>query len=254
VAPPARPSATAAQVDREVTQAVTAAVKEWDRDGLALTDQLMASYGPAMAVYGRYGAVLRPDGTMPPLDRYLTLARTAVRDAAALRLDQLPLETFDAPTRFAVFWQRLYARTAVPKGEARFLAQADNLRLEDVRGRLLSESKSGFVLRVDDPGPVGPRSATFEVARAMAAAWPTGGIEAVAVVLAGAEAPASDPHLRAVVAEIARALPASDPVAKALTAVQRNTDTIAALTTRVATVAAASAAQPPLPLDGEDRS
>ena|SRR5664280_48489 len=49
----------------------------------------------------------------------------------------LPLETFDAPTRFAVFWQRLYARTAVPKGEARFLAQADNLRLETTRGYAL---------------------------------------------------------------------------------------------------------------------
>ena len=93
VAPPNRRVATAAQVDREVAEAVKAAVREWDRDGLALYDQLMAAYGPAMAVYGQYSKILKPDGQPAELDRYLTLARAAVRDAAALRLDELPLET-----------------------------------------------------------------------------------------------------------------------------------------------------------------
>ena len=65
-------------------------------DGLALPDQLMAAYGPAMEVYGRYAQVLRPDGSTPALEHYLTLARKAVRDATALRLDELPLDTFDA--------------------------------------------------------------------------------------------------------------------------------------------------------------
>ena len=64
-----------------------------------------------------------------------------MREATALRLDEIPIETFDALTRFAVFWMRLYGRTVVPKGEARFLAQVDNLRLEDVRGGLLAESE-----------------------------------------------------------------------------------------------------------------
>jgi putative DNA methylase len=49
-----RPVATAAHVDREVLERVKAAARQWDRDGLALTDQLMAAYGPAMEVYGRY--------------------------------------------------------------------------------------------------------------------------------------------------------------------------------------------------------
>jgi adenine-specific DNA methylase len=118
VAPPKRRVATAAQVDREVAEAVKAAVREWDRDGLALYDQLMAAYGPAMEVYGRYSKILKPDGQPADLHRYLTLAGAAVRDAAMLRLDELPLESFDAPTRFAVFWQRLHGHTDVPKGEA----------------------------------------------------------------------------------------------------------------------------------------
>ncbi|WP_146243967.1 DUF1156 domain-containing protein [Curtobacterium sp. MCBD17_013] len=253
VAAPQRPIATVAQVDREVTSAVKAAVRQWDADGLALTDQLMAAYGPAMEVYGGYSEVLSPGGEEAGLDRYLTLARAAVRDATALKLDQLPLETFDAPTRFAVFWQRLYGRTDVPKGEARFLAQADNLRLEELRGALLTESKGGFKLRLDAPDAVSDRSSHFEVARAMAKAWDNGGTEAVAGVLATADRQANDAHLWAIVAEIVRQLPTSDPVAKALTAVQRNAGTIGTMIEYVAAAAAADSearAQPTL--FGED--
>ncbi|WP_435127769.1 DUF1156 domain-containing protein [Actinacidiphila sp. bgisy144] len=238
VTAPNRPAATAAQVDREVTQRVKAAAREWDRDGLALTDQLMAAYGPAMEIYGRFSKILKPDGSRAELDRYLTLARTTVRDATALKLDELPLETFDAPTRFAVFWQRLYARSDVPKGEARFLAQADNLRLEDLRGALLTESKSGYRLRLDAPDAVGEQSSAFEVVRAMAAAWDQNATEGVAAVLADCERQPTDAHLWAVVGEIVAQLPPSDQVAKALTAVQRNAATITSLAHRAATASA----------------
>lgn len=254
VSAPQRPVATVAQVDREVTTAVKAAVRQWDADGLALTDQLMAAYGPAMEVYGRYRTVLSPTGDEASIDRFLTLSRAAVRDATALKLDELPLETFDAPTRFAVFWQRLYGRTDVPKGEARFLAQADNLRLEELRGALLTESKSGFKLRLDAPATVTPAMSSFEVTRAMARAWIDGGTEAVAIVMATADRQATDAYLWAVVGEIVQQLPASDPVAKALTAVQRNAATIGTMIEYVATAAAAeSAALAPLTLSyGEE--
>ena len=43
VAPAARPLGVAGQVDREVADAVTERVRQWDADGLALEDQLMAS-------------------------------------------------------------------------------------------------------------------------------------------------------------------------------------------------------------------
>lgn len=248
-----RPVATVAQVDREVTIAVKAAVRQWDADGLALTDQLMAAYGPAMEVYGRYSTVLSPRGDEAGLDRYLTLARAAVRDATSLKLDQLPLETFDAPTRFAVFWQRLYGRVDVPKGEARFLAQADNLRLEDLRGPLLIESKSGFKLRFDAPATVTQSTSSFEVARAMAGAWDDGGTEAVATVMASADRQANDAYLWAVVGDIVQQLPASDPVAKALTAVQRNAGTIGTMIEYVAAAAVAKTdARAPLMLSFEE--
>lgn len=252
VAPAVRPVATASVVDREVSETVKAAARGWDSDGLALTDQLMAAYGPAMEVYGRYSKILQPSGEQVDLDRYLTLARTAVRDATALKLDELPLETFDAATRFAVFWHRLYARADVPKGEARFLAQADSLRIEDLRGPLLTESKSGFKLRFDEPEHVDERSSTFEIVRSMAAAWDRGATEAVAAVVAVGERQPTDAHLWAVVGELIRQLPASDSVAKALTAIQRNSGTIGTLVQRVAVAERAGSDQLSLSFTSEE--
>jgi putative DNA methylase len=231
-AQPGRPTATAAQVDREVTEAVKRRVREWDGEGLALADQLMASYGPAMEVYGRYGRVLRPDSSAPPLEHYLNLALAAVREATAVRVDDLPLETFDAPTRFAVFWLRLYGLGVVPKGDARFLAQADGLRLDDLRDRLLAESRAGFKLRIDDVNEAGPASSTFEVARALASAWTAGGTEAAAGVLAETEREPGDSHLWAIVKEVTAQLPTSDTVAKALSAITRNASSIGSLVSR----------------------
>src|SRR5205807_91065 len=123
------------------------------------------------------------------------------RDAMRLRVDELPLETFDAITRFAVFWLRAKGRSEVPKGEARFFAQTDELRLDDLRSRILAESKAGFQLRLDDPGSVTSASSVFEVVRAMAHAWDAGGTEAVAGVIGKAGRLPGDQHLWAVVAD-----------------------------------------------------
>ena len=77
----------------------------------------MASYGPAMEVYGRYSQVLNPDGSDVTWTGTHYCAHWAVRDAMRLRVDELPLETFDAVTRFAVFWLGPRVGAEVPKGE-----------------------------------------------------------------------------------------------------------------------------------------
>jgi putative DNA methylase len=125
-----------------------------------------------------------------------------------------------------VFWMRLYGRTNVSKGEARFLAQADNLRLEDMRDGLLAESSAGFRLLVDSPVCIGQNSATFDVARGLAGAYATGGTEAAAELLACSERAVDDEQLWAVIGELVAQLPASDATAKALAAVQRNASAI----------------------------
>jgi adenine-specific DNA methylase len=243
VAPPGRPVGIAAQVDAEVLADVKARCRGWDADGLALEDQLMAAYGAALSVVGRYEKVMTPNGQTVPLVHYMTLARRAVRDAVALRLDELPLETFDPFTRFAVFWFELYGGAEVPKGPARFFAQSDDLRIDDLRGPILAESRAGFRLRHDAPEPIGPGSSVYEVVRGMAAAWPAGSAAAAAVI-AAADLPPTDPHLWALVDWIAHKLPSPDPVHLALTAIKRNRSTIQA------GVAAAAEPDAQLTLDG----
>lgn len=225
VAPPGRPVGIAAQVEAEVIDEIKSRCRGWDADGLALEDQLMASYGAALQVVGRYDRVITPDGAEVPLEHYMTLSRRAVRDAIALRLGEQPLETFDPFTRLAVFWHETYGRSDVPKGEARFFAQSDSLRLEDLRGPILEEAKAGFRLRHDAPERITPTSSAYEVVRAMAAAQPAG-TDAVAAQLSSADRPPMDAHVWALVDWLAAKLPSSDAVAVSLAAIKRNTGTI----------------------------
>ena len=221
VAPANRPVGIAAQVDAAVIDEVKLRCKQWDADGLALEDQQMAAYGAALSVVGQYEKVIAPSGDTVPLEHYMTLARKAVRQSVAMRLDSLPLETFDALTRFAVFWMELYGRADVPKGEAKFFAMSDELRIDELRGRMVSESGRGFRIRYDAPESVTPKSSRFEVVRGMAAAWPNG-TEAVARVIEAADLGATDQYLWAVADWLSTKLPASDPVSGALAAIKRN--------------------------------
>ncbi len=222
VASESRSSSTAAQVEREISQLVKKRVAKWDAWGLALADQLMASYGPAMQVVGRYRSIQRPDGTEPDLDHFLTIGRRAVIDAHAFKVDELPLDTFDPMTRFAIFWLRAFKRELVAKGEAVFQAQSSQLRIDDLRPHILGETKGGYALTVDAPPPINERSPAIHVARALAVAWGTGATEDAAGVLVKAHRTPDDAHVWATVAELVRQLPTSDKVGVALTACQRN--------------------------------
>jgi putative DNA methylase len=227
VAPVNRPIGIAAQVDAEVATHVTERCAVWDQEGLALDDQLMASYGAACQVVGRYSKVISPDGRSIGLEHYMTLARRAVRDAIAFRVDEIPLDTFDPRTRFAIFWHEVHGRVDVPKGEARFFAQSDNLKIEDLRGPILTESKRGFRLRHDAPSRITAGSSAYEVVRGLAAAWSSGS-EATAACLAAADRPPTDTHVWALVDWLAIKLPSSDDMAKALAAIKRNRSSIQA--------------------------
>ena len=207
---------------------------EWDHWELALSDQLMAAFGPAMEVVGRYSSIQRPDGSEPNLEYLLAVGRRAVVDAHAFKVDELPLDTFDPQTRFAIFWLRAFGTTIVNKGEAVFHAQSSDMRIDELRPRILEESKGGFTLTLNVPEVVTERSSVIEIVRALAGAWPAGGTEAVAQALADSNRPADDQHVWATVADLVRQLPESDRVTVALTACQRNRRAIEAEARRVA--------------------
>lgn len=146
-APPTRPIGRAADVEAEVGKEVRARVPLWEKAGLALTDQLMASAGPAMEVVGRYLEVRDHKGEPVDPIEYLKLARRSVEEAAAIQIDNLPLDAFDARTRFALFWSRLFGRDVAAKSEARWQAMASDLSLGDLDG-ILVDAESGKGMRL----------------------------------------------------------------------------------------------------------
>ena len=220
-APPNRQAGRATVVEAEVRRAVQSRIPMWDAAGLAPTDQLMASAGPAMEAAGRYSEVL--DHLGEPVDpaRYLIVARKAVIDATSRPIENLPLDTFDARTRFALGWARLYRRSTAPKSEARWQALAADLTMDDLKG-VLSEAEKGVRLAPakDWKGTVEPTLSVIDVAMAMAKAWPEG-LDDVAQVLVAAQRDADDAYLWATLSYLSSLLPEADADAMAWTSLVR---------------------------------
>lgn len=220
-APPQRPQGRANLVEAEVRREVQARIPFWDAAGLAPTDQLMASAGPAMEAVGRYAGVL--DHLGDPVDpaHYLVVARKAVIDATSVPVENLPLDTFDGRTRFALGWTRLYRRAVAPKSEARWQAMAADLTLTDLKGVLYEADKGVRLVAAKDwKGNVTATSSVIDVAMSMAKAWP-GGLDEVAQVLAAAERDENDAYLWATLNYLSSLLPEADPDAVAWTSLVR---------------------------------
>ena len=141
-APAVRPNGRANLVEAEVRREVQSRIPVWDAAGLAPTDQRMASAGPAMEVVGKYDQVLDHLGEPVSVSQYLVVARKAVSEATSVPIDNLPLDTFDARTRFALGWARLYRRSLAPKSEARWEALTTDLSMADIDG-VLAEGDKG---------------------------------------------------------------------------------------------------------------
>ena len=144
-APPGRPVGRVVDVDAEVRQAVFERVPLWNDDKLAISDQLMASAGPAMEVVGRYSEVRDHLGKPVDLDRYLPLARRFVQEAADIQIDGRPLGDFDKRSQFALFWARQYGRGLAAASEARWQRLASDMTETDTAG-LLTKSGKGIRL------------------------------------------------------------------------------------------------------------
>ena len=229
-APTNRPIGRANLVDSEVRQEVKARIPMWDAVGLAPTDQLMASAGPAMEAVGRYEQVLNHLGDHIDPAHYLVVARRAVEEAAAIEIDHLPLESFDIRTRFALSWARLYRRSIAPKSEARWQALAADLSTDELKG-ILEEAPKGVRLGYakDWKGTPTETSATIDVAMAMAKAWPDG-LDTVAEVLMATGRDTADNYLWATIGYLSSLLPEADPDAVAWTSLVRGRGGIGAVT------------------------
>lgn len=214
-APSGRPSGRAAAVEAEVRREVKERIEYWSRAGLAPTDMLMASAGPAMEVVGRYSDVTNNKGVEVPHEYFLIVARKAVQEAEAIEVDHHPLDTFDARTRFSLWWVRLFGRGIAPKPELRWQALASDMELGDIRD-LVPDIEKGckFVASRDFRVRITAASGVVDVALGMASAWRQG-LDAVAEVLVASGRDEDDGFLWAAIAFLADRLPDGDPDALA---------------------------------------
>ena len=205
---------------------------------------LMAAAGPAMEVVGRYSDVLDARGNPVDIYTFLPLARAAVQDAMAVEINHQPLEAFDARTRFALWWVRLYGRQVQPKSELRWQTLASALEIGQIRD-LVRDAGSGvqFVSATQFAPKTGADSATIDVALAIARVSEDG-VEAMGQILASAGRDSDDVYLWAAIQFLADRLPDNDPDAVALTRVLRTRTAIGtAADAAVATSAAATLKQ-----------
>jgi len=220
-APVGRPPGRKGAVEAEIKQAIKERYPDWERWGLAPADMLMAAAGPAMEVVGRYSEVLDAKGDPVDIYTFLPLARSAVQEAMAVEIHHQPLETFDARTRFALWWIQLYGRQGQAKSELRWQALASSLDLDVVRD-LVPDVEKGvrFTFSNQFKSKVDADSAVIDVALALAAASEDG-LEAMGSVLVAAERNPEDTYLWAAVQFLADRLPDNDPDSVAFTRILR---------------------------------
>ncbi len=221
-APPNRLDGRRAAVESEVKSEVRSRIHLWERSGLAPTDMLMAAVGPAMEVVGRYARVLDKAAEPVAISTFLPLARTAVQEAMAFEIEHHPLETFDARTRFALWWVRLFGRQVTAKSELRWQALASSMSLADVHD-LVPDADKGcrFVTASDFVAPITPESSVIDVVLGMALAQENGLLAVGELLVAGGRDP-DDPYLWATTKFLADRLPDSDPDVIAWTRILRN--------------------------------
>ena len=234
-APTGRAAGRANLVEAEVRKEVRDRIPRWEAAGLAPTDQLMASAGPAMEVVGRYSKVLDNVGNTVEPSKYLLVARRAVEEAAAIEVDHLPLETFDSRTRFALSWVRLYGRASAPKSEMRWQALAADLESEALKGILAEEGKGvRLAFGHEFQNSITEKSSVIDVAMAMAKAWPEG-FDVVGEVLAASQRSLDDAYLWAAMTFLSSKLPEADPDAVVWTGLVRSRRGIGSATREVVT-------------------
>ena len=205
--PDGRSNVVAAAIREEVDQRIPL----WEQAGLALPDQQMAAYGPAMEIVGQYRQILNNKAEPESPEKFLLIARQAVEDAADIKIDGLPLGTFDARTRFALSWVRQHRRVVSDAAQERWqrlTAQAVAGTELDLGGIVINV-KSGVRLAYGSEAgtSVDRDTSTIDVVFALARA---GKIVSAAAEVLQSSGRADDDYLWSAVGEMGRQLAEAD--------------------------------------------
>jgi adenine-specific DNA methylase len=104
-------------VKKEIKQVVQEAVKRFWSYGLRGADLIVACYGPAVGVFGKYERVEKGDGTVVEISELLKLAREAARDAIAGEFKGDEISTL------YYVWANLYGVSEQAWDDARLVVQ-----------------------------------------------------------------------------------------------------------------------------------
>ena len=215
-----RPAGRVVEVEAEVRREIESRVQFWEEAGLALADQRMAAYGPAMEVVGRYRQVLDKTGKPVDITRFLPLARRIVQEIAAISIDGLPLETFDVRSMFALSWARQYGRLPAPGSELRWERLTYHLDESAMSGLVVKDGKGFRLAYASESNPQATsESPVVDVVFAVAVAGKSVG--AVAELLA-ASGRTNDAFVWAAMTELADLLGEADADGEVWTWVVRN--------------------------------
>ena len=240
-APTDRSDGRSNEVAAAIRDEVARRIPLWEQAGLALPDQQMAAYGPAMEIVGRYREVLNSKAETDDPEKYLHIARQAVEDAADIRIDGLPLGTFDARTRFALAWVRQHGRDVSDAAQERWqrlTAQAVAGTDLDLDG-IATKVKGGVRLAygTESESTVDRSTPIVDVAFALAR---TRKSVAGAAEILDASNRTDDQYLWSAISELGRQLAEGDQDGEVFTWLMRNRK---AVTNAAANVEAARAAE-----------
>ncbi|MDE0664812.1 MAG: hypothetical protein OXH67_04390 [Acidimicrobiaceae bacterium] len=255
-ADPDRRPGRARQVEEQIRDRIAERVPDWQRDGLADSDQRMAAIAPAMEIVGGYSEILDFTGMPVSIEHFLGVAHQAVEEAADIRIDKFRLGDFDTRSRFALSWVRQHARTPAAASEARWQRLSYDMTDQDAAG-LLVKDRGGVRFAYGDEAAahvdLGGDSAVIDIVLAIAAEGRSVNDIGDALHTLGRE---GDEMLWAATAEMARLVGEADRDGQVWTWAVRNRREIASRAESArrdhqvsAERATAAAAQQPLPLD-----
>ncbi len=125
----------------------------WSK-GIRGADFFISAIGPALSVFGRYGKVMRPDGTEVSVRDFLDIVRRESTDAALEQvLHGADLGAIDSVTRQYVTWVWSYSKAPLDAGEVIALCLAtgasydDTTRLGSIAAENREKSKKTVRLR-----------------------------------------------------------------------------------------------------------
>ena len=140
----------------EIKPQIEARIKEkldqfWN-ENIKGADFFISAIGPAMEVFGKYENVEKPTGEKVSAKELLELVRKIVADYALGKVLKTRIESVDVETRFYIIYRFNYGQAKVDYDDARKLAQAVGISIED--SKLIKKSGSFVsVLNADDREP-----------------------------------------------------------------------------------------------------